>query len=430
MSGRLHARIWRAFKAIACCLCATGMPTSASAQGLRAHAADFWDELKVVVGEGTVKRLRIEYENDVFYATDSNYTNGVRMTWRAGAKHAVKFDDDDQQPWVPPLRFTAGGDAHKRALEDAECARAAQTPGQREAGRPVCYRTAYNFVFFGHNLYTPSDIRLAPAQIPAGERPYAAWAYIGFHRELHASDGRYWRYGLDIGCIGPCAQGRQLQAWVHRNLTHSPQPNGWGAQIRNELGAIARFEYANRLWHEPLAPFGSSVFGLPLATDLRPHVSAGLGNLQIYAGAGLTARIGWFRTSYDSLRLDTHTLESLAGAGRDRYAQAETDSRADCAPHCEERQAPTKPPELFAFARLHGDLVAYNAMLQGGLINRSSPNTAGARPLIAEREFGLAGAIGEFSVSVSVVGRQQWDIHGVRHGQRFGRVALEFSTRF
>jgi len=101
------------------------MSASAAAQGLRQHAADFRDELKVVAGEGTVKRLRIEYENDVLYATDSNYTNGVRLTWRAGAKHAVTFDDDNQQPWVPPLRFSAGGDAHKRALEDAECARGA-----------------------------------------------------------------------------------------------------------------------------------------------------------------------------------------------------------------------------------------------------------------------------------------------------------------
>ena len=69
-------------------------------------------------------------------------------------------------------------------------------------------------------------------------------------------------------------------------------------------------------------------------------------------------------------------------------------------------------------------------MLQGGLFNRSSQSTTSARPLIAEREFGLGGAIGEVSVSVSVVGRQQWDTHGTRYGQRFGRLALEFSTRF
>ena len=53
------------------------------AQSLGEHAADFWDELKVVVNNGETKRLRIEYENDLFYSTDRNYTNGVRFTWRA-----------------------------------------------------------------------------------------------------------------------------------------------------------------------------------------------------------------------------------------------------------------------------------------------------------------------------------------------------------
>lgn len=420
----MRSRRPRAWLIAAACLCQPAL-----AQDLARHAADFWDELKFVVGQGETKRLRVEYENDVFYSTDSNYTNGVRFTWRAGAREAVRFASDDERPWIPPLRFTAGGDDARRKLENAECARA--TSGAPDA--PVCYRTVYNFVFFGHNLYTPSDIRLASAQVAAGERPYAAWAYIGFHRELHASDGRYWRYGLDIGCIGPCAQGRQLQTWIHRNITHSPLPQGWDAQIRNEFGAVARFEYARRIWQASLSTLGMPVFGVPFSADARPHVNAGLGNLQAYAGAGVTLRAGWFRPSYDTLRLDTHTLESLADAGPDRkYAQADTGTAGDCDFPCEPRTGavPRKPPELFAFARLHGDLIAYNAMLQGGLINRSSPVTAAARPLLVEREFGIAGAIGEFSLSMSVVGRREWDAHGGRYGQRFGRIALEFSTRF
>lgn len=72
---------------------------------LRGYAADFWDELKQVVGEGDMKRLRVEYENDVFYSTDSNYTNGVRFTWRAGAREAVKFDSDDERPCLPGRDF-------------------------------------------------------------------------------------------------------------------------------------------------------------------------------------------------------------------------------------------------------------------------------------------------------------------------------------
>ena len=80
--------------------------------------------------------------------------------------------------------------------------------------------------------------------------------------------------------------------------------------------------------------------------------------------------------------------------------------------------------------RLGGDLVLWNATLQGGLFNRASPVTGAARPFLLEREFGIAAAIGELSLSFSTVARSQWDGHGQRYGQRFGRLALEFSTRF
>lgn len=416
------------------CVLAPAFAMQVEAQILGRHAAEFWDELKTVIDRGQAKRLRVEFENDVFYATDRNYTNAVRLTWRAGADQAVKFDDDDQSPWIPPTRFTAGSDEARRARDDRECAQAARNLEERASGLPSCYRTVYNFVFFGHNLYTPSDISLSPARIPAGERPYAAWAYVGFHRELHASDGRYWRYGVDIGCIGPCAHGRQLQTWVHDHVTHSPLPQGWESQVRNEFGAVVRFEYARSLWHTTLAPMGERVFGLPLATDLRPHVNAGVGNLQTYAGVGLTARLGWFRTSYDSLRLDTHALESLADARRNRYAMADAvdvgTTRADCDGQCAPARTLTRPPELFGFARLHGDLVAYNAMLQGGIFNRADRDIATARPVLFEHEIGIGGAIGEFSILLSTVARRQWDLHGGRYGQRFGRLSVEFSTWF
>jgi len=172
-----------------------------------------------------------------------------------------------------------------------------------------------------------------------------------------------------------------------------------------------------------------------------------------YAGLGLTARVGWFRSGYESLRLDTHAIESLAqndnNAPTDRayrlpqiYAQAATGTMTDAGPalapadRVSDRAAPAaklKPevfPELFAFGRAHSDLVAYNALLQGGMFNHSSPKTASARPLILEREFGMMGAYREFSLSLSLVTRHEWDLSGNRYGQKFGRIAVEFSTRF
>lgn len=442
--------------------------------------SSFWAEFKQVWNNGQRQRLRIEYENDLFYNTDRNYTDGVRFTLKRASDHPSKFLGEEN-PWVPPLRFRVARNqadlAAMRKQDEADCADAARsedeyrlgireaqakTPGATESLRPYCYKSSYSVVAIGHNMYTPADITLPTARVPAKDRPYAAWAYFGIHREIYSSDDRYWRYGLDIGCVGPCAYGRQIQTWFHKNITDSPLPNGWDAQIRNEFGAVLRFEHAWRSWR--IGPrrekqnrppgFGEAFFGTPLALDVRPSVNFGLGNIMTYAGVGVTGRIGWFRSGYESLRLDTHAIESLARNGDGEpiaqsyrlpqiYAQAASSTRSDTSPALAPADAlpdkaaagapPPRPPvfpEFFAFGRAHSDLVAYNALLQGGMFNRSSPKTAPGRPLIVERELGVAGAYGEFSLSMSLVSRWEWQADGTRFGQRFGRIAVEFNTRF
>lgn len=444
------------------------------------HVYSFWQEFNQVWSTGEYQRFRAEYENDLFYNTDRNYTDGVRFTLKHGSDHPSEFDRDEN-PLIPPLRFREPlplAERNKQLEEDEyRCAQPARNaaeyalgveemrkqtnnPDATESTRPYCYKSAYNVVL-GHNMYTPSDIRLPSSRIPPKDRPYAAWAYIGINREVYSSDERYWRYGLDIGCMGPCAHGEQLQKWIHKYITDSPGPQGWDSQIHNELGIEFRYEHAWTSWRygparndtkRPIA-FGENWFGVPWALDLRPSVSVGLGNIQTYAGVGATARAGWFRPTYESLRLDTHPIESLAQADDDDdrllpavYAQADQAAGALSAQATanDGMQAPKRTlrptrtprvksppkPELFAFGRLNTNLVAYNALLQGGLFNTSSPKTADARPFIAEFEIGVAAAYREFSLSFSTVRRHEWEANGTRYGQRFGRITVEFSTRF
>ena len=477
----------RALLLAACALLPAGAAHAQTASPAAAQARDaeerpetlptilssFWDEFRQVWSQPDYERLKLEYENDLFYNTDRNYTDGVRFTLRRGSEHPSRFNADEN-PRVPPLRFRSARSEAERAKmreqDEYDCALPARNeeeykqgilemrgqtgnPDTNESTHPYCYKSNYSLVMFGHNMYTPSDIRLSSAQIPAQDRPYAAWAYIGFYREIHSSDDRYWRYGFDIGCMGPCARGRQLQTWIHKNITNSPLPNGWDSQIHNEFGGVLRFEHAWRSWR--FGPsrsatrrpdtFGEGFFGVPLAMDLRPSVNFGLGNIQTYAGVGITARVGWFRSGYETQRLDTSPIQSLAREEPDPelpqvYAQAksgEAGATASDAPAGSRARPARSPavksppkPELFGFARLHTDLVAYNALLQGGMFNHSSPKTASARPLILEREFGMMGAYREFSLSLSLVTRHEWDLSGNRYGQKFGRIAVEFSTRF
>ena len=330
------------------------------------------------------RRQRFEYENDVFFKTDRNYTDGVRYSVKYVGLREYRKPPDADEGFLPGFNLDA--------VKSRPC-----------TDRELCYRKSYTF-YLGHSMYTPSDIRLTPDQIPQGDRPYAAWLYAGFYRELFASDGRYWRYGLDVGCIGPCALGERLQTFIHRNITNSPIPQGWSSQVHNEPGVVFRYEYVPGAW-QPVRYL-----------DLTPHFQFGVGNIQIYAGAGVTLRAGWFRSSYYAQWHSNHPLEALVAAdGTPSDAGWQLWKRKD-------------DFDLYWFARLHGDAVGYNALQQGGMFNRTSPHVGKARPLIVEGESGVALHHGDFSVSFSLVRRNSSDVLRLWNpkSDKFGRLVLEW----
>lgn len=416
----------------------------ASPQGPLQHLSGFWDEFNQVWSQDEYERFRLEYENDTFFNTDRNYTDGVRMTLKRGSSKATSYDPD-KLGLIPPLNTEAEKgdcDAAPPPADNAPGAKPDPAKATKAHKDLPCYRAAYGVVL-GQNMYTASDIRLKPSQIPAKDHPYGAWLYVGLHREVYSSDERYWQYGFDIGCIGPCALGQPAQNFIHKYITDSPSPQGWGSQIHNELGIEFRYEHAWRAYRYVFGSrggealrLGRSYQGAPLAFDVRPSVSLGLGNIQTYAGFGATARFGWFRSTYETMRLDTHPIESLARKDDSPHdtqlaASAET-GRAASADSGRAAAGGSwfSKTELFGFTRVNADLVAYNAMLQGGLFNTTSPKTVGPRPYIAEWEYGLAAAYGQFSISASAITRHEWDTSGFRYGQHFGRLTVEFSTRF
>ncbi|MBK5105915.1 MAG: lipid A deacylase LpxR family protein, partial [Burkholderiales bacterium] len=257
---------------------ALGFSAAAGAEGYLGRLLDDFNEVKAL----SQRKHRFEYENDVFFKTDRNYTDGVRYSYKYVGLRQYRKPPDASEGFLPGFNLD---------------------PVSTEActNDKLCYHKSYTF-YLGHSMYTPSNIKLTADELSPDERPYAAWMYVGFYRELFASDGRYWRYGLDVGCIGPCAQGEQLQTFIHRNITNSPIPQGWSAQIHSEPGVVFRYEYVPGTW-------------LPWSyLDLTPHFQFGAGNIQVYAGAGVTLRFGKFRSNYLTQWHSNHPLEALAAA--------------------------------------------------------------------------------------------------------------------
>ncbi len=225
----------------------------------------------------------------------------------------------------------------------------------------------------GQQLYTAADARLRPEQLRALDRPYAGWLYAGLFYRIEDADGSELAFGLDIGCIGPCAQGQRTQDVLHR-LLNQPQPQGWSTQIENEVGVVAHVGGRG-----PYLRFGPHA-------DLRPGVAARLGNIFTDLGGDLTLRFG--------------ELQPSAAEGT-----------------------------IYGFLRAGVRGVVHDATLQGGWIGSQSQRTVEPRRVTGEIEAGWQWQVARWAVRVSVVGRSN-EIRGVGEAQgrqEFLRLSISYS---
>lgn len=197
---------------------------------------------------------------------------------------------------------------------------------------------------FRQSGFTPTSLfSEAPRR---GDRPFASYLFLGHIRVSRDEERDVTLIAeLDAGLIGQGAGGEWIQTGLHKALGNL-RPRGWDNQIRNDaaLGYYGRLEkrLARAAW-----------------ADAGVYVDAMAGTLYTNAGAGVMGRLG-----------------ALA-EGRDR---------------------------LYAFGRLEEKLVGYDATLQGGVFNRSSPYTLRAAELdraVARGDLGVALDRGSFAVIFS-----------------------------
>ncbi len=199
------------------------------------------------------------FENDIFFDTDRDYTNGVQFAYTTGLDRTYDWAVDTARrlPFFAPS-------------------------GQ--------VRTSYAL---GQNIYTPADTNLANP--PLTERPYAGFLYgaIGL---MEQNDTRLDQLQLQIGIIGPASLAEDAQKMVH-SIIHDAKPKGWGTQLRDEPGLALIYERSLKL----IPP--QSVWGLVL--DAEPHFGGAVGNVYDYLNAGAMLRLGFnLPDDYGPLRIE------------------------------------------------------------------------------------------------------------------------------
>ena len=156
----------------------------------------------------------------------------------------------------------------------------------------------------GQQLYTPKDVRVRPENLSPLDRPYAGWLYGGFFYNVADIDGSELAFGLDVGCIGPCAAGRPTQTFVHQ-VFDQPEPRGWSTQIRNEAGLVLRAGARAPYWR------------LNRHADLRPGIALRLGNIFSDLTADATLRAGRLEPLADEAGVYVFVRGALRAVGHD-----------------------------------------------------------------------------------------------------------------
>jgi len=209
------------------------------------------------------------------------------------------------------------------------------------------------------NLYTPSTTK--SEGILYGDRPYAAYLYLGSFKITN--DERHHcrqRSEFDIGVTGKPSLGSAVQDVFHRYVPTNTEPLGWDYQIRTD--AVINYNFC----------LEKGVVNTEHLQLILTGTGA-LGTLYTNIGGGASLRIGWFNDYFSNLGV---RKKPVLKAGGLRVAQ------------------------YFFTIRGTARLVGYDATLEGGMINRSSPYIIPARSV---SNFVTQSSLG-FTVTFGAIG--------------------------
>jgi len=214
---------------------------------------------------------------------------------------------------------------------------------------PLSYlliRPRYSYIRYGlgveHDGYTPTSVT-NPA-ILYGDRPFAACLFAkNFLIAIDSVKKQRFSTALSTGVIGQAAGGAEMQTSIHK-LLGDYTPRGWPNQIHNDVILNYQVDYEKQL----------VAVGKVFCWDADGIARAG--TLSDKAGIGTTLMFGYFDSPFGT---------TTASGSNFR---------------------------IYAYERPGINLVGYDATLQGGIFDRTSPYTISANDInriTYENRFGF-----------------------------------------
>ena len=193
-----------------------------------------------------------------------------------------------------------------------------------------------------HNGYTPTDYTVP--QILPGDRPFAACLFLKtFQISIDPVRKQRFSTAVNAGIIGPAAGGAEMQTGIHRWI-HGMTPYGWPNQIHNDAILNYQVNYEKQL------------FSIRHFLSIDADAMARAGTLSDKLNIGTTILFGYFDSPFDT-----------AVATKNNF-------------------------RIYAYEHAEVNAVGYDATLEGGIFNKTSPYTISAKdvtPFVFQNRFGF-----------------------------------------
>ena len=210
----------------------------------------------------------------------------------------------------------------------------------------ILVHPAYGYKRYGigleHEGYTPTSI--SDPEIRPGDRPFAGCFFLKtFLIAIDTTKKQRFSTTLNTGVIGQAAGGMEMQTAIHRWLNNIT-PHGWPNQIHNDAILNYQVNYEKQLIS------AGKIFSLDASGMAR------IGTLSDKAGIGTTLMFGYFDAPFGS---------AVASGSNFR---------------------------IYAYEHPGINFIGYDATMQGGLFDKTSPYTINAgdiTPVTFENRFGF-----------------------------------------
>ena len=167
----------------------------------------------------------------------------------------------------------------------------------------------------GQLMFTPQNI-IDPNPQPF-DRPWAGWLYVGGIFQSEPVNHVIHTLELDAGVVGRYSFARQTQQQVHRTFGYH-DPQGWGNQLRSEIGVQLTYNNSRRL---------TPVLEQGLGVDVYRHYGFALGTMFDRINTGLTGRVGFNLDDASIGTIENPTLEGGAPSRTGAYLMASVDAQ-------------------------------------------------------------------------------------------------------